>query len=139
MIILDTNIVSELMKAKPSIQVLTWLNQQEAASLFITAITIAEIAYGLNILPLGSRRSFLQEAFDKAIYEAFKQRVLVFNEAAAHEYGIVMGHRKNIGKPLNMLDGQIAAIARSNEAAIATRNIRDFQECDLLLMNPFET
>lgn len=137
MILLDTNIISEMMKESPSPNVITWLDQQEATDLFITSITIAEISYGLCVLPEGKRRNVLENAFNKTIKKAFKHRIFYFEESAAHYYGKIMGHRKKIGRPLSVLDGQIAAIALSQGALLATRNTRDFSDCDLELVNPF--
>ncbi|HYF98185.1 MAG TPA: type II toxin-antitoxin system VapC family toxin [Coxiellaceae bacterium] len=138
MIILDTNIVSELMKPVPNSEVIAWLDEQEVMELFITTITIAEISYGINVLPEGKRRSFLDEAFKRAVVEAFKHRTLSFDESAAHAYGGIMAPRKGLGKPLSVCDGQIAAIAFSHKAAIATHNLADFADCSLELINPFE-
>ncbi len=137
MIILDTNIISEMMKSVPAEKVSSWLDQQEVNQLYITTITIAEISYGLNVLPKGSRRQLLENAFNKTIHAAFKHRVLPFDESAAHLYGKMMGHRKELGRPLSVLDGQIAAIARMQDATLATRNIRDFANCEVDLINPF--
>lgn len=138
MIIVDTNIVSELMKAAPSIKVMAWVNAQEANQLYITTVTIAEITYGLATLDQGKRRDSLEDAFTKAVLAAFKYRVLSFDEPAAHIYGKIMGHRKEIGRPLSILDGQIAAIAKAHDATLATRNIKDFGDCEIPLINPFK-
>ena len=96
MIILDTNIISEMMKKSPAVSVMTWLDQQEVTQLFVASITIAEISYGINVLPEGNRRHLLESAFNKAIKDAFKHRLLPFDEAAAHLYGKMMGHRKSL-------------------------------------------
>lgn len=138
MILVDTNVISEMMKPTPLAKVVSWIDQQQAAHLFITTISIAEIAYGIRVLPEGSRRNALEEAFNKALSEAFKHRILPFEESAAHLYGKIMSRRKEMGRPLSILDGQIAAIARAHNLTIATRNIRDFVECELELINPFE-
>lgn len=138
MIILDTNIVSEMMKQAPSIKVLNWIDQQEATELYITTITIAEIFYGIHALPNGNRKSLLEKAFNKAVSESFKHRQVSFDELSAFNYGKLMARRKELGKPFSILDGQIAAIAFTHGAAIATRNIRDFSDCELELINPFE-
>lgn len=138
MILLDTNIISEMMKASPSTKVMVWIDQQEVAQLFVSTITIAEISYGINALPEGARRRSLETAFDMTINKAFTNRVLSFDEEASHLYGKLMAHRKTLGKPLNVLDGQIAAIAVSHKASVATRNIDDFKECGLHLINPFD-
>lgn len=138
MIIMDTNIISEMMKPSPSAKVINWVDQQNASGLYVTTVTIAEISYGLNVLPNGNTRTLLEEAFNKAIMEAFKHRILSFEERAAHFYGKIMGHRKELGRPLSVLDGQIAAIASAHSYVIATRNIRDFVDCGVELINPFE-
>ena len=139
MIIADTNIISEIMKTAPSRVVLEWLNAQDTESLFLTTITIAEIGYGLRILPDGKRRRLLAERFERFIAYAFEQRILSFDEAAARVYSDIMGHRKEIGRPMSVPDGQIAALARANGFGIATRNIKDFEECQIKLINPFQT
>jgi len=137
MILLDTNIISEMMKKSPSVRVAGWLDQQEVTHLFVTAITIAEISYGISVLAKGKRRLALEEAFDMVMRECFKHRILSFDEASAHLYGGLMGHRKKLGRPLSVLDGQIAAIALVHKATVATRNIRDFANCNLELIDPF--
>jgi toxin FitB len=137
MILLDTNIVSELMKAAPSERVLAWLNDQDNEHLFISSITIAEISYGLRVLPDGKRRKLLEMRFEQFLNQAFAARVLEFDEAAAHIYGNIMGYRKEQGQPLSILDGQIAAIGLANNFAIATRNIKDFTNLAIELINPF--
>ena len=138
MILLDTNIVSEVMKARPAETVVTWLNVQESDKLYVSAITIGEIAYGLCILPDGKRRSGLRERFERFIALAFDQRVLAYDESAARIYGELMGDRKELGVPMNAPDGQIAAIARHKRLAVATRNVADFENCGIDLINPFE-
>lgn len=138
MILLDTNVISEMMKETPATSVIRWLDKQEVTQLFIPTITVAEISYGIHILPEGNRRYLLEDAFNRAIKEAFKHRILFFDEAAAHVYGKMMSDRKQLGRPLSILDGQIAAIAFIHGATLATRNIRDFSDCKLDLFNPFE-
>ncbi|MDS4069544.1 MAG: type II toxin-antitoxin system VapC family toxin [Candidatus Competibacter sp.] len=137
MIILDTNVVSEMMKTAPSRIVLDWLNAQDAASLYVTTITLAEIGYGLRLLPDGQRRRLLVERFDRFIARAFEQRILSFDEPAARAYGDIMGHRKELGRPISVTDGQIAAIARSKGFGIATRNIKDFDDSQIALIDLF--
>jgi len=139
MFILDTNIVAELMKASQDQAVLTWLNTQEASALFLTTVTIGEIGYGLEILPQGKRRLHLEQGFERVIAEAFAGRVLVFDEEAARYYGVVMARRRAIGRPLSIQDGQIASIARAKGFTVATRNVRDFVECGVEVVNPFES
>jgi len=138
MIIIDTNVVAELMKASPAGEVVSWMNDQEASTLFLTTITLGEIGYGLEILSQGKRGLQLEQGFERVIAEAFTGRILAFDEEAARLYGVLMGRRKAIGRPLSILDGQIASIARARGCAVATRNIRDFVECGVDILNPFE-
>jgi predicted nucleic acid-binding protein len=137
-LILDTNVVAEMMKETPTLSVVAWLNEQEAAALFLTVITLGEIGYGLRILPPGRRRRWLEEGFERVIAEGFAGRILSFDEKAARSYAEVMGRRKEIGRPLSVLDGQIASIARARGYAVVTRNVRDFVECGVEVLNPFE-
>ena len=138
MILLDTNVVSEVMKARPAEAVLAWLNSQESEKLYVSAITIGEITYGLRILPDGKRRSGLRERFEQFIGQGFDQRVLAYDESAARLYGELMGDRKELGRPTSVPDGQIAAIARRDRLAVATRNVLDFENCGIDVTNPFE-
>jgi predicted nucleic acid-binding protein len=126
MIILDTNVISEFMTSPPASQVLNWLNAQDVASLYLSTITIAEIGYGLRAMPEGKRRQLLSERFERFI-----------DGAAARIYGEIMCHRKEIGRPMSNLDGQIAAVARARGFCVATRNIKDFELCQIELTNPF--
>lgn len=137
MIIIDTNVVAELMKASPAGEVVSWMNDQEASELFLTTITLGEIGYGLETLPQGKRRLQLEQGFERVIAEAFTGRILAFDEEAARLYGVLMGRCKAIGRPLSILDGQIASIARARGCAVATRNVRDFVECGVDILNPF--
>ena len=137
MIILDTNVVSEFMTSPPAGSGLCWLNAQNTTALYLTTITIAEVGFGLRTMPQGKRREMLAERFEQFVTTAFKQRILSFDEDAARVYGEVMGYRREIGRPISSLDGQIAAIARSRGFSVATRNVRDFEECQIELINPF--
>ena len=101
MIVIDTNVISELMKPSPLPSVISWIDTQDAMQLFITTITIAEISYGINVLPDGNRKRVLEDSFNKALNDAFKHRILTFDEIAAHTYGKIMGHRKLLGRPLS--------------------------------------
>jgi len=137
-IILDTNIISEFMTAPPANSVLEWLNAQDAVSLYITTISIAEIGFGLYCMPGGKRQRLLRERFEQFVATAFETRILPFDESAARLYGEIKGYRREIGRPLSDFDGQIASIARSRGFAVATRNIKDFEDCGIDLINPFE-
>lgn len=137
MILVDTNVVAELMKPWPSPAVIAWLNHREASTLHLTTITVGEIAYGLCALPEGRRRRQLELGFERVLSEAFAERILSFDVAAARHYGELMANRRALGKPLGILDGQIAAIARSRGCAVATRNVRDFVDCGVEVVDPF--
>lgn len=138
MILLDTNVVSEVMKTQPAEAVVTWLNAQDSERLYVSAVTIGEITYGLRILPDGKRRSGLRERCERFVVLAFDQRVLAYDEFAARVYGELMGDRKELELPMSVPNGQIAAIARLNHLAVATRNVLDFEHCGIDVLNPFE-
>ncbi|MCI5122563.1 MAG: type II toxin-antitoxin system VapC family toxin [Candidatus Electrothrix sp. AUS4] len=138
MILLDTNVVSEVMRPNPSENVLHWLNQQNSGRLFISSITIAEICYGLRVLPIGKRRQQLETRFEAFVAQGFYQRILDFDESAARAYAELMGICKEKGYPMSFPDGQIAAVAQINRLTLATRNIRDFVACGIELINPFD-
>ena len=137
MILLDTNVVSEVMKVAPSPTVLDWLNERPTSTLYISSITVGEIVYGLRILPDGKRRSRLGDRFERFVAEGFAHRVLAYDEPAARIYGEIMGVRREVGRPISTADGQIAAIARANRLTIATRNVADFEDCGVELFDPF--
>ena len=137
MIILDTNVVSEFMTSPPPAEVLEWLNAQDPVSLFLTSISVAEICFGLHAMPQGRRRRLLEDRFERFIATAFSSRLLHFDEAAARVFGEIKAYRRNIGRPLSDFDGQIAAIARVHRFSIATRNLADFEDCLVDLIDPF--
>jgi len=139
MILLDTNVISAVMAPAPPRPVLDWLNHQETVRLYLSAITLAEIGYGLRVLPDGRRRRDLEDRFAKFVADGFEQRILSFDESAALLYGEIMGHCRELGRPLGILDGQIASIARAHRLAVATRYTRDFEECGVELINPFDS
>jgi predicted nucleic acid-binding protein len=137
MIILDTNILSELMRPEPAELVSQWISQQSAPSLFVTTITQAEIFYGLALLPSGQRRTLLKETVEQMFAEDFNQRVLSFDTAAARTYAVIAAGRRTAGRPISQSDAQIAAIALTYGATVATRNVSDFEGCGLTVLNPW--
>lgn len=137
MIVWDTNVVSELMRPEPHERVLVWADQQPVSEVFITAITLAELWYGIGRLPAGRRRNELAEVFDELLTEDFEQRVLDFDAVAAAHYADLVVERERIGRPISMADAQIAAICRSHGAAIATRNVDDFDDVGVEVVNPW--
>ena len=138
MIILDTNVVSELMKAAPAESVVGWIAAQAATSLYTTSITQAEILHGIALLPSGKRRDALEAAAEAMFKEDFGGRVLPFGSDAAHEYARIGAGRRRAGHPISHFGAQIAAIARSAGAAIATRNVADYDGCGVKVLNPWE-
>lgn len=139
MIVLDTNIISEVMRPTPEPLVLAWLSQQPATSLAITAITVAEIRYGIRRLPDGKRRNELARRFQIFIERGFAERIIPFDDIAADAYADIVTNRQRIGRPIEAFDAMIAGIARANGATMATRNVADFEACSLLVVNPWNT
>ena len=137
MILLDTNVVSEMMRATPEPAVLRWMNGHPSSLVHLSTVSIAEITYGIRILPEGRRRHDLQHRFDRFVTTAFSERLIDFDREAALQYGEIMASRREIGRPMNVVDGQIAAVARSRGCALATRNTTDFEDCDLELIDPW--
>jgi predicted nucleic acid-binding protein len=137
LILLDTNIISEVMRPAPDPRVICWLNGADAGILHVSTISIAEILYGLDLLPAGRRRVGMEEQVEAFLLKGFSQRIMSFDKGAARHYGPLMADRRRAGRPMAAPDGQIAAIARSRAMALATRNIRDFEACGLALINPW--
>lgn len=139
MIFLDTNVVSEVMEQPANFSVLEWFNAQVVEDLWITAISMAELLYGIERLAEGRRKLALNSALHRVTNEAFEGRVLAFDAAAARYYSILVTHRFAIGRPVSVQDAQIAAICRAHTATLATRNIRDFEETGVELINPWDS
>ena len=135
--ILDTNVVSETLKPEPARSVLTWLSGHSRRALHLTAITEAELLYGVAVLPEGRRRDRLARLVGAAI-EAFEDRVLPFDRAAATRYAFMAAERRTKGRPAHRPDIQIAAIASAQGHDLATRNVRDFEGLGVRLVNPFD-
>jgi predicted nucleic acid-binding protein len=136
-IILDTNVISELMNLQGSTIVKNWVATQPRKNLFITTITQAEILYGIAILPDGKRSQALKETAQAMFIEEFVDKILGFDEKAAICFAEIAANRKKIGKPISQADAQIAAICLANNAEIATRNVDDFIECQIQIINPW--
>jgi predicted nucleic acid-binding protein len=139
MILLDTNILSELMRPAPEPAVEQWLADQPAASVFISAITEAELRYGLALMPSGKRRSALAAEIEAMLGEDFSGRILPFDSPAAVAFAEIAAERRQAGRPISQADAQIAAIARSRGAALATRNVPDFEGCGVEIINPWSS
>lgn len=137
MILLDTNILSEALRSEPDARVLDWMGRQTASSLFVSTITQAEILYGIAILDEGRRRDQLAAAALLMFAEDFAGRLLAFDLDAATSFAEISAARRRIGRPISQFDAQIAAVARSRGAILATRNTRDFKHCGIELFDPW--
>lgn len=139
MIVLDTNVLSELLRAVPERCVVEWLNEQPRASVFTTAITRGEILYGIRMLPTGKRRVALLDAATRIFDVDLEGHVLAFDGAAANEFAEISATRRAAGRPIAQFDAQIGGITRSRGAQLATRNVSDFEACGFEVINPWET
>jgi predicted nucleic acid-binding protein len=137
MILLDTNVVSELMRPKPAPEVLRWITAQPLEQLYIASLTVAEIRRGLALLPTGARRKRLEESFDRFLQQGFDRRILSFSESTATVYAPIYAQRMQAGLGIGELDLLLAAIAAEHNAHIATRNISDFEQTGLKVINPW--
>jgi predicted nucleic acid-binding protein len=139
MIVLDTNVVSEIMKPAPFDAIVHWLASQKSSSVFTTVITQAEILYGIEVLPAGKRKHGLAVAAGKLFDKLFLGKILPFREESARQYSRISASRRALGRPIAQLDAMIAAIAHVQGAAVATRNTSDFEQCGIRLINPWTT
>ncbi|MBI1731835.1 MAG: type II toxin-antitoxin system VapC family toxin [Gammaproteobacteria bacterium] len=137
MIVLDTNVLSALMRETPDAPVVAWLDRQPAVSIWITSITLFEARLGLALLPRGRRRKSLEAAFVRVLEEDLENRVLDFDNAAAAEAAELTAARREVGRPLDMRDTQIAGIVLARRATLATRNVRDFGDLDVAVIDPW--
>jgi len=138
MIVLDTNVVSELMRPAPERMVLRWFSSQAAEDLHVTAITMAEILYGIELISASRRRDVVRTGAEKMFGEVFADRILAFEDRTARAFSQIASSRRRQGKPMSGADAQIAAIARVHGATLATRNPYVFEGCGVRLVNPWE-
>jgi predicted nucleic acid-binding protein len=139
MIILDTNVLSALMRKAPEEPVVAWLDRQPAESVWISSITLFEARLGLALLPAGRRRQALETAFARLLEEDLQNRILDFDGAAATEAASLAAERQKAGRPVDMRDTQIAGIALARRATLATRNVRRFADLKVPVVDPWET
>jgi len=137
MIIIDTNVISELLRPTPEPTVEAWLGEQDGLSIYLTAISEAELRYGVAIMTSGKRRDSLGIAIDRIMRDDMSGRILPFDSAAARAFADIAATRRSAGKPISQADCQIAAIARAHTAPVATRNTPDFEGCGIELINPW--
>lgn len=137
MILLDTNVLSALMRREADPIVIAWLDAQPPESVWTTAITIFEIRFGLEILVKGPRRKALEDAFSRALNEDFNDRVLPFDDAAARASAVIAARQREAGRPVEIRDVEIAGIAAARRATLATRNTRHFDGAGIALIDPW--
>ena len=138
MIILDTNVISEVFKPRPDAAVAQWMGSHPQELYFLTAITKAELLFGLACMPDGQRKRDLADVMSKFSKEKVPNPILTFDGSDAEQYADISAVRQRMGRRMGELDAQIAAIARSRSYAVATRDIQDFEECGVELINPWE-
>jgi toxin FitB len=138
MIVLDTNVLSEILRPVPEPRVVEWLSEQPRASVFTTTITRGEILYGIRVLPAGKRCDGLWNAAMQIFDVDLDGQVLGFDSAAADDYAEISAARRAAGRPIAQFDAQIAAITLSRGAQLATRDVRDFEACGFEVINPWD-
>ncbi len=139
MIVVDTNVLSELLRQAPDHRVLDWFNRMPAESVWSTAVTVFEFRTGLESMPSGRRRRELEAAFSIVLEDDFENRVLPFDHAAANAAGAITAKQRRAGRPTEFRDVQIAGIASARKATLATRNVRHFEGIGLSVVNPWST
>lgn len=137
MFILDTNVLSELLKPVPEPLVLEWLESQPRSQVFTTAITEAEVAYGVALLPKSVHRQKLRDAAQAIFDEELADKVLSFDSRAARRYADIAASRRAAGRPISQLDAMIAGIVQAHQGHLVTRNVKDFVDCKIELVNPW--
>lgn len=138
MIVLDTNVLSALMREVPDRSVVEWLDRQASASIWITSITVFEASLDLALLPKGRRQKFLEAAFSSLMIEDLEGRVLDFDQPAAEAAARLAADRQRNGVTIDIRDTQIAGIVLARRATLATRNVRHFSDAGIAVMNPWE-
>jgi predicted nucleic acid-binding protein len=137
MILLDTNVLSALMRSEPDAAVVEWLDAEPQESIWTTSVTLFEIRTGLELLPSSPRRRDLEAAFERMLNEDLDQRVLSFDTASANAAGVLVARRQRAGKTVEIRDAQIAGIAQARKATVATRNVRHFTDLGVRLVDPW--
>ena len=138
MIVLDTNVVSELMRQAPEPGVVSWVDKFSAADVLVTAVTAAELMYGVARLPDGRRKRDLNTKVEGLLTEDFRDQILPFDAPAATHYAEIVAARDCAGRPISMADAQIAAICRNWSIGLATRNVEDFVDTGVDAVNPWD-
>ena len=137
MFVIDTNVASELMRPEPTAAVADWIAERNAQDMYLTAVSEAELLYGVAIMPTGKRRHALEAAMTRWLDLGFRERILPFDSAAARAYAEIAAGRRRAGRSIGAADCQIAAISRSRGAVLVTRNVRDFEDTELSVIDPW--
>jgi hypothetical protein len=137
MIILDTNVISALMRQGTNPIVVDWLDSQPPESIWITAVTVFEVHFGLELLTHGRRRRQLEDAFARALDDDFERRILPFEQSAARAAASIAAHQRQEGRPIEIRDAQIAGIVSARRATLATRNTRHFADLGIAIVDPW--
>lgn len=139
MYVLDTNVASELVRTDGASapQVISWISSRKRSDMYLTAVNQAELLYGVAIMPTGRRRLILQAVIDKWLADGFKGRILPFDDVAAQMYAKIAATRRSLGRPIAVADCQIAAITRAKDATLVTRNVQDFENTGINVVNPW--
>ncbi len=137
MIVLDTNVVSELMRRSPDEDVVRWVDQFMYGEVFITVVTAAELLYGVARLPAGERKAALTTRVSELLDEDFEDQIMPFDNLAAAHYAQIVATREHQGRPISMADGQVAATCRRYGASLATRNTKDFADTGVTVLDPW--
>ena len=138
MIVLDTNVISEPLRQAPESRVIEWIDEQPVETLYLSAITVAELRFGVASLPAGKRRDRLQESLEKQALPLFAGRILPFDMPASQSYGELMAKARAAGLAIGTADGYIAAIAAANGMMVATRDVSPFEAFGVAVINPWE-
>ena len=139
MFAIDTNVASELMRPEPTPAVAAWIAERDAQEMYLTAVSEAELRYGVAIMPVGKRRNALEAAMTRWLDLGFRERVLPFDSAAARAYAEIAAERRQTGRTIGEADCQIAAICRSRGTVLVTRNVRHFKDTGVDVVDPWAT
>ena len=135
--VFDTNVLSELMRPAPNTAITSWVAEQTTSTLYLTAVSEAELRYGLAIMPPGRRRDGLAQGLERMLRTGFANRILPFDSSAAYTYAEIAAARRALGRPMPEANCQIAASARSRDIAVVTRNVRDFADTGIGVIDPW--
>jgi toxin FitB len=139
MILLDTNVLSALMRQRPDTEVIDWLDGQARTSVWTTSVTVLEIRFGLQVMATGKRRSLLIANFERLLAELIQQRIAPFDSEAAQRAADLMATRQKKGRSVELRDSMIAGIALASHATLATRNVKHFDDLTVSVLNPWES